>query len=95
MAKKRRREPEPSNGSSGASRRREEQSHGSKDYNGEELKLIKEHYLGRKAKKRHILKPSEKFSRIFAFDWEKDGMLKRIPLRTERRAKRRGGTSRG
>jgi ATP-dependent RNA helicase DDX23/PRP28 len=35
-----------------------------------EIKAIREHYLGGVEKKRKILKPSEKFTRIFQFDWE-------------------------
>lgn len=37
-----------------------------------EVKAIREHYLGGAEKKRKISKPSEKFSRIFQFDWEAD-----------------------
>jgi len=35
-----------------------------------ELKAIKDHYLGVKSKKKKVIKPSEKFARIFQFDWE-------------------------
>lgn len=37
-----------------------------------ETKAIRDHYLGINEKKRKILKPSEKFSRIFQFEWEAD-----------------------
>jgi ATP-dependent RNA helicase DDX23/PRP28 len=36
----------------------------------QQLKAIKEAYLGTKTKKKRIMKPSEKFARIFQFDWE-------------------------
>jgi len=35
-----------------------------------ELKAIREHYLGQKEKRRKVVKPSEKFAKIFQFDWE-------------------------
>lgn len=35
-----------------------------------ELKAIRDHYLGVKEKKKRVAKPSEKFARIFQFDWE-------------------------
>ncbi len=35
-----------------------------------EIKAIREHYLGGGEKKRKITKPSEKFSKIFQFEWE-------------------------
>ena len=35
-----------------------------------EIKAIREHYLGGAEKKRKIIKPSEKFAKIFQFDWE-------------------------
>lgn len=35
-----------------------------------ELKAIREQYLGGAEKKRKIIRPSEKFARIFQFDWE-------------------------
>ena len=35
-----------------------------------QLKAIHEAYLGTKTKKKRIMKPSEKFARIFKFDWE-------------------------
>jgi ATP-dependent RNA helicase DDX23/PRP28 len=35
-----------------------------------ELKAIRDHYLGAKEKKKRVAKPSEKFARIFQFDWE-------------------------
>jgi ATP-dependent RNA helicase DDX23/PRP28 len=37
-----------------------------------EVKAIREHYLGGVDKKRKVLKPSEKFAKLFAFDWEAD-----------------------
>lgn len=36
----------------------------------EELQALKDHYLGKKEVKRRVVKPSEKFARIFQFDWE-------------------------
>jgi len=36
----------------------------------QQIKAIKELYLGTKKKKKKIMKPSEKFARIFQFDWE-------------------------
>jgi ATP-dependent RNA helicase DDX23/PRP28 len=35
-----------------------------------EVKAIREHYLGGGEKKRRIVKPSDKFAKIFQFDWE-------------------------
>lgn len=35
-----------------------------------EVKAIREHYLGGVEKKRKITKPSDKFAKIFQFDWE-------------------------
>ena len=35
-----------------------------------ELQLIRDSYLGKKEKKKQVVKPSEKFSKIFQFDWE-------------------------
>jgi len=35
-----------------------------------ELQEIRDSYLGKKVKKKNIVKPSEKFSKIFQFDWE-------------------------
>lgn len=35
-----------------------------------EVRAIREHYLGGQEKKRKVLKTSEKFSKIFEFDWE-------------------------
>lgn len=35
-----------------------------------ELQALKDHYLGKKEKKNRVIKPSEKFARIFQFDWE-------------------------
>jgi ATP-dependent RNA helicase DDX23/PRP28 len=35
-----------------------------------EVKAIRDHYLGVKEARKKIVKPSEKFSRIFQFDWE-------------------------
>jgi ATP-dependent RNA helicase DDX23/PRP28 len=35
-----------------------------------ELQEIRDSYLGKKLKKKNIVKPSEKFSKIFQFDWE-------------------------
>ena len=50
-------------------RRQKEENKESKEIDYE-LKSIREHYLGQAEKKRKILKPSEKFARIFQFDWE-------------------------
>mmetsp|Transcript_12243 Transcript_12243/g.18357 ORF Transcript_12243/g.18357 Transcript_12243/m.18357 type:complete len:703 (+) Transcript_12243:15-2123(+) len=50
-------------------RRRKEESKESNEHD-HEIKAIREHYLGGGEKKRKIIKPSEKFSRIFQFDWE-------------------------
>jgi len=36
----------------------------------EELQALKDHYLGKKEVKKRVHKPSEKFARIFQFDWE-------------------------
>jgi ATP-dependent RNA helicase DDX23/PRP28 len=35
-----------------------------------ELQALKDHYLGKKEVKRRIIKPSEKFAKIFQFEWE-------------------------
>jgi len=35
-----------------------------------EVRAIRDHYLGVKEKRKRVAKPSEKFSRIFQFDWE-------------------------
>jgi ATP-dependent RNA helicase DDX23/PRP28 len=37
-----------------------------------EVKAIRDHYLGNTDKKRKISRPSEKFAKIFQFDWEAD-----------------------
>jgi len=37
-----------------------------------ELKVIREHYLGGSEKQRKLTKPSEKFARVFQFEWEAD-----------------------
>lgn len=36
----------------------------------ESLQLIREQYLGKRVKKKTVVKPSEKFSKIFQFEWE-------------------------
>lgn len=35
-----------------------------------ELEAIRDQYLGKRVKKKMVVKPSEKFSKIFQFDWE-------------------------
>jgi ATP-dependent RNA helicase DDX23/PRP28 len=35
-----------------------------------EVKAIRDQYLGLKSKKKRVIKPSEKFTKIFQFDWE-------------------------
>ncbi|KAH8079126.1 helicase [Aureococcus anophagefferens] len=35
-----------------------------------ELRLIRENYLGKGPKQKKVVKPSEKFARIFQFDWD-------------------------
>lgn len=50
-------------------RRRKEQSKETIEHE-HEIKAIREHYLGGGEKKRKIIKPSEKFAKIFQFDWE-------------------------
>ena len=37
-----------------------------------ELKSIRDHYLGVKEPRKRVSRPSEKFAKIFQFDWEKD-----------------------
>ena len=37
---------------------------------GQQLLAIREAYLGKKKKKKKVVKPSEKFAKIFQFDWE-------------------------
>ena len=51
-----------------------------------ELKVIREAYLGKGPKKKRIVKPSEKFSRIFQFDWnaEDDTSVDLNPLYARR-----------
>lgn len=50
-------------------RRVKEESKDSKEHD-HEVKAIHEHYLGGGEKKRKITKPSDKFAKIFQFDWE-------------------------
>jgi ATP-dependent RNA helicase DDX23/PRP28 len=50
-------------------RRQKDENKESKEMENE-LKSIREHYLGQTEKKRKIIKPSEKFAKIFQFDWE-------------------------
>ena len=50
-------------------RREREENKPSKELD-HEVRAIREHYLGNQEKKRKIIKPSEKFARIFKFDWE-------------------------
>lgn len=35
-----------------------------------ELQIIRDAYLGKKQNRKKVIKPSEKFSRIFQFDWD-------------------------
>lgn len=35
-----------------------------------EMESLRDHYLGKKKVKKKIVKPSEKFSKIFQFDWD-------------------------
>lgn len=37
-----------------------------------EIKAIREHYLGKVEKKQKVTKPSDKFARIFQFDWKEE-----------------------
>lgn len=50
-------------------RRVKDESKESKEHD-HEVKAIREHYLGGGEKKRKITKPSDKFAKIFQFDWE-------------------------
>ena len=50
-------------------RREREENKQSKELD-HEVRAIREHYLGNQDKKRKIIKPSEKFARIFKFNWE-------------------------
>lgn len=34
------------------------------------MESLRDHYLGKKKVKKKIVKPSEKFSKIFQFDWD-------------------------
>lgn len=52
-------------------RRQKEENKEAKELDGE-IKAIRDHYLGATEKKRKIIKPSEKFAKIFQFDWEED-----------------------
>jgi ATP-dependent RNA helicase DDX23/PRP28 len=49
--------------------RRKEENKDAKEHD-HEIKAIREHYLGGGEKKRKPVKPSEKFSKIFQFEWE-------------------------
>jgi ATP-dependent RNA helicase DDX23/PRP28 len=51
-------------------RRRQKEESKEAGEHDHELKAIRDHYLGIREKKKRILKPSEKFARIFQFDWE-------------------------
>ena len=50
-------------------RRQKEENKEAKEHE-QEVKAIHEHYLGGRERKRKIAKPSEKFAKIFQFDWE-------------------------
>lgn len=50
-------------------RREREENKPSKELD-HEVRAIREHYLGNQEKKRKIIKPSEKFARVFKFEWE-------------------------
>ena len=50
-------------------RRQREENKEAKEHE-HEVKAIRDHYLGVKEKKKRVAKPSEKFARIFQFDWE-------------------------
>jgi ATP-dependent RNA helicase DDX23/PRP28 len=52
-------------------RRRKEENIGAAEHD-HELKMIREHYLGNNDSHKRLIKPSEKFTRVFQFEW-KDG----------------------
>jgi ATP-dependent RNA helicase DDX23/PRP28 len=52
-------------------RRQREENKESKELDNE-TRAIRDHYLGVVEKKRKLLKPSEKFARVFQFEWEQD-----------------------
>lgn len=52
-------------------RKKKEESMDSREFE-KELEVIRSHYLGGPAKKRRILKPSEKYSNLFKMDWDAD-----------------------
>jgi ATP-dependent RNA helicase DDX23/PRP28 len=52
-------------------RRQKEEKKEAKEFENE-VKAIRNHYLGVTEKKRKVIKPSEKFARIFQFEWEED-----------------------
>jgi len=52
-------------------RRQKEESKEASEHD-HELKAIRDHYLGSKERKRKVVKPSEKFAKIFQFDWEEN-----------------------
>lgn len=52
--------------------RREKEENKKSNEHDHEVKTIRDHYLGGGEKKRKIVKPSEKFARIFKFNWEAD-----------------------
>jgi ATP-dependent RNA helicase DDX23/PRP28 len=53
-----------------ARERRQREDNKKADEFDHELNAIRNHYLGIKEEKKKIIKPSEKFARIFQFDWE-------------------------
>ena len=50
-------------------RRQREENKAAEEHESE-VRAIRDHYLGVKEKRKRIVKPSEKFSRIFQFEWE-------------------------
>lgn len=51
-------------------RRREKEDNKDNREHDHEVKAIRDHYLGHVEKRKKIVKPSEKFTRIFQFDWD-------------------------
>lgn len=57
-------------GHSGCSRETEREEARAAREKEKEREVLREHYLGKKKVKKKIVKPSEKFSKIFQFDWD-------------------------
>jgi ATP-dependent RNA helicase DDX23/PRP28 len=52
-------------------RREKEEKKESKELD-HEIKAIRDHYLGTEQRKRKVVRPSDKFQKIFKFDWEEE-----------------------